>query len=290
MRSADAVYQPLYLMTEQGFRWEPDDVTMALVARDNLAATATDVADALAEFVDKFATGGGKLKPVERAELVGVGAVRGTKLKPGERGRIIGGKKFGKGAVGGIREAVSVLDSIKQRKMAELERGWLDGSVDFVQGHERYFIFRFAAGMEFLRLSWNKMFYATEQPDVVVLTLDTSSSDGYAGGLGISPEVTRALRESLKAQADGISEKKGVYVEVHSDAGEVLYISQPPSAVARGELETARQRAKSRSKISMGKAHKERRGAVPVTFAKNHHSREHFADREMFEALWDLDY
>jgi hypothetical protein len=318
MRKADDIVNPFSVMLAQGYRWEDDDTLEAIIATDELSEIAEQVHSLLKDF----------LGPLLR---------RKAALTKSERDRLVGAEK-------GIAKGIKFLDSIEMSEVIELRREWestgrgraaiattmpalapLARTPSKEETHETYFLLRFRAAMHILRLSWNKLFYATQKPSPRRIQLTEAQSSSFYSAYS-------DIAEGVKAQADELAEASGKYVEVYDAEGDIIYVSQPPKEQATAELERGRQRERPKSrtrdrewawKPQRGKGAgqalqladvtpKQRRqieemvlstpgisirdaaeavGAKvkPVEMTPNHHSAEHWRDVIMFEKLWEME-
>jgi hypothetical protein len=221
IRKADDVVKPLKEGLERGFRWEPDDVLNAMLATDELGEASEKVAAKIADLL-------------KRADF-----------STAERERLQGAKN-------GVSKAAVFLGSIKGKEMIALEEKWLSGKVNVHKGHEAYFLKRFEAAIKLLRLSWNKMFYATHKVRPRRMTMSARESSGFYNPMS---DVAKHIR----SEADHVADRSGTYVEVYDDDGDIAYIAQPPVE-------------------HMTRA---------ASMAKNPDGR---ADHEMMRALWAMSY
>jgi len=307
MRRSNDSIEPLKLMLERGYRWEPSDTLEAMIAADDLSEAAESVAGALERFVKEH---------------------RET-LTPQELDRLVGGPKKGKGAVGGIRLAIRFLGDIEGNKMIALEAEWIEKGTGPERGHELYFLQRFNGAMKVMRLAWNKMFYATQKPTARKIELTGEETAAFFNPLS-------EVRDVIIKQAEDLADETGSFIEIYDDAGDIIYVAQPPGALTKAELERARKRARAKAKtrgqwawkpsqkaaaaqtlaiaelspaqaqavrelivskpgISIRQAAEAvgaevRPAPMVANFNANDHSAEHHRDALLFEELWSWDY
>jgi hypothetical protein len=307
MRRANDSIEPLRLMVERGYRWEPSDTLEAMIAADDLSEVAESVQEALERFVK------------EHPKV----------LSPTEIERLAGAPKRGKGAVGGIRQAVRFLDDIDGRTMIELEAKWIEKGTSIDKAHEAYFLTRFNGAMKVLRLAWNKMFYATQKPSARRMDLTKAETEAFYNTLS-------EVRDVIIRQAEDMADETGSFIEIYDDHGDIIFVAQPPGEMTKAELERARKRARAKAKtrqrwewkpgkqappgqvlniaelspaqaqavrelvvsrpgISIRQAAEAvgaevRPVAMQANMAPNDHSAEHQQDALLFEELWSWDY
>ncbi len=220
MRSANAEVLPLKTSLERGYRWEPDEILVAMLAADELAEVSTPVANSLKTLLKR------------------------RDFTDSERERLLGAEK-------GVRRAAKYLRDIQGEEMIRLEKEWLTEGLPIAKGHEAYFLKRFGAAMRLLQLSWNKMFYATHKVRPRRMRLDERESAGFYNPMS-------DVGKHVRAEADEVAERGGVYVEVYDSDGDIAYVAQPP--------------------------------VEHMTTARPNPGRSERQDFELFEAIWDMRY
>lgn len=201
MRRADKVVGKLRDDLEGGYRWEPDEVLVALRAAERLRTSVSHTADRLL----KVLKGSASLKEVEIEWL--------------------------SGAYNGIKHAAKYLGDISGAEMVRLADLWVEGKIKSMQdSHEAYFLLRFGAAIQMLQRSWNAMYFAAFAAPRKHMYLDerrTAEVHGKKHG--------EHFMYKVREEADQIAGQSGQYVEVIDADGTVLYVAQPPISHMRRE-------------------------------------------------------